>query len=303
MKFNFKKILQFALADFNRNKGISAASIFILTIMILLVSGLYLSHGVTSYLISQIENKIDITAYFKEDTSGDDVMKAKDSIAKLIPDLKNVEYVSKETALADFQKKHQDNQILANALQEVGGNPFLPSLNITTNGDPATYQKVADVLQSSDFSQIIEKVDFSEKKDIIERVYSISSRINNVLIALSLILFAIAVMIVFNTIKLAIDSSKEEINTMRIVGASDWFIRGPFIICGALYGLAAFVISFIFCLILAYSLSHYIAFLLPGFNLFSFVISNILILVLIQLGSGVLIGILSSFVVVRKYLK
>ena len=102
----------------------------------------------------------------------------------------------------------------------MGDNPFLPSLNITTNGDPSQYAQVANILQTSDFSNLIDNVDFSQKKDTIEKIYSITSNINMFGIILGVILIIVAILVVFNTIKLAIENSKEEIATMRIVGAS-----------------------------------------------------------------------------------
>src|SRR3989344_2329773 len=232
MLANFKRILNFALTDFFRHKGMSVAAIFVLTITILLVTSLFMLRGASNYLIETVRNKIDITAYFKEDAQEQEILNVKEELLKEIPSIKNVQYVSKENALADFNEKHQDDSVIADALVEVGGNPFLPSLNITTNGQPAEYETIANILQRDQFSGLIEKVDFSEKKDTIEKVFSITRSINQFGIIVGAILFLVALMVVFNTIKLIIENSKEEINTMRIVGASSWFIKAPFIAQG-----------------------------------------------------------------------
>ena len=149
---NLKRVINFAASDFSRNKGISIAAIFVLTITILLVTGLLFFHGTASYLTAQIQNKIDITAYFKDGTQEQDILNVKDDILKMSPNIKSVEYISKDQALASFNQEHQDNAVLSKALQEVGDNPFEPSLNITTNGDPAQYEAVSNLLQTSDFS-------------------------------------------------------------------------------------------------------------------------------------------------------
>ena len=303
MLTNLKRILGFAVNDFNRNKGISVAAIFVLIVMIMLVSGLLFFRGITSYLTSEIKNKIDITAYFVDGTAEADDLGVRDEIIETTPNIKNIEYVSESDALEDFNKKHQNNPVLAKALQEVGGNPFLPSLNITTNGDPLQYEQVANILQTSDFSKLIDKVDFSQKEDTIKKIYSITTNINSVGIFLSIVLTILGIMVVFNTIKLAIDNSKEEIGTMRVVGASDWFIRGPFIICGAIYGFIAFVLCFLISGALAYLLSSYAGALLPGFSLIGYFLTNWWIFVLIQLFFGIGVGVISSFVVVKKYLE
>jgi cell division transport system permease protein len=303
MLTNFKRILTFAINDFSRNKGISIATIFVLTITIMLVTGLFFFQGITGYLTSQIQDKIDITAYFVDGTPEQDILNVKDEILKMSPNIKNVEYVSKDQALAFFNERHRDNPVLAQSLLEVGNNPFLPSLNITTNGDPSQYESVSNILQTSDFGKIIEKVDFSQKKNIIEKVYSITSNINIFGIILGVILIIVAILVVFNTIKLAIENSKDEISTMRIVGASNEFIRGPFVIQGIIYGIIAFLICIIISGTSAYFLSPKIEVVLPGFNMFEYFLANLWIFILIQLGFGVGVGVISAMIVVKKYLE
>lgn len=300
---NFKRIIKFAIGDFYHNKGISVAAIFVLVVTIMLVSGLIFFQGIAEYLGSQLQNKIDITAYFKADTVQEDILGAKDSILKMAPNVRSIEYISKDQALKLFNEKHQDSAILSNALKEVGENPFLPSLNITTNGDPAQYEEVSNILQTSDFSKLIDNVDFLQKKDTIEKVYSITSGINKFGIGLGVILILVAILVVFNTVKLAIENSKEEISTMRIVGASDWFIRGPFIIQGIIYGLIAVIICIVLSGMCAYFLSPKIYTILPGFNIFDYFLTNFWIFALIQLGFGVGVGVISSLIVVKKHLE
>jgi cell division transport system permease protein len=303
MLTNFKRVFNFAVNDFSRNKGISVATIFVLTITIMLVTGLFFFQGVAGYLTSQIKDKIDIAAYFKSGTQEVDILNVKDEILKMSPNIKKIEYVSREQALASFNEKHKDNPVLAQALQEVGDNPFLPSLNITTNGDPKQYASVANILQTSDFSELINKVDFSEKKDTIEKLYSVTSSINIAGLILGIILIIVAILVVFNTIKLAIENSKEEISTMRVVGASNWFIRGPFVIQGIIYGVISFLICFVLSGVFSYFLSLKTDTLLPGFNIFDYFLTNWWIFVLIQLGFGMGVGAISALVVVKKHLE
>lgn len=303
MLTNFKRIITFAVKDFTRSKGISLATIFVLIISILLVTWLFFFHGVSDYLVEQIKSKIDITAYLKEDVAEENILAIKEEILKLSPDIKNVQYVSRDDAFQNFNEKHQGSSVLIKALEEVGSNPFLPSLNITTSGDSAMYEEVSNILQTSDFSRYIEKVDFSEKKDTIEKVFSITSNVNKFTLILGLVLILVAVSVVFSTIKLAIDSSKDEISTMRIVGASDWFIRGPFIIQGAIYGIVAFLVCILLSGILSYFLSSKMAVVLPGFDAFGYFLTNFWFFVLIQLGFGIAVGVVSSFIAVKKYLE
>jgi cell division transport system permease protein len=299
---NLKRVLTFAINDFGRNKGISIAAIFVLIIVIMLVTGLFFFHGISDYITSKILDKIDITAYFVDGTQEQDILNVKDEILKMSPSIKKIEYVSKEQALASFNENHRDNPVLAQALLEVGENPFLPSLNITTNGDPEQYASISNILETSDFSDLIDKVDYSQKKDIIGKVYSIISNINMFGLILGAILIIIAILVVFNTIKLVIENSKEEISTMKTVGASNWFIRGPFAIQGIIYGVIAFLICIIITGASAYFLSPKMQVALPGFSAFDYFLTNWWILVSIQLGFGMVVGAISALIVVKKHL-
>jgi len=299
---NLKRVCKFACVDFSRNKGISIAAVFVLIVTIMLVTSLLFFQAASSFLIFQIQEKIDITAYFKEDVLEEDVLKASEEILKIFADIKSVEYVSKDQAMRAFTEKHKNNNVFLNALEEVGTNPFLPSLNIKTNGDPAQYEEISNILQASEFGELIEKIDFSQKKDTIEKVFSITSNINKFGLFLSLILVIVAALVVFSTIKLAIDGSKEEISTMRIVGASNWFIRGPFIVQGAIYGFLAFLICILISFLFTYFMSSKLEVVLPGFNIFNYFLNNFWFFALIQLLFGVGLGTTSSFIVVRRYL-
>lgn len=300
---SFRRITSFAVSDLARNKGISLAAIFVLSVAIMLVSGILFFQGTAGYLALQIQNKIDITAYFKEDTSEQDILNVKEEILKMSSGIKGVEYVSKEQALQIFNEKHKDNGVLARALEEVGENPFLPSLNITTTGEPSQYEQVATVLETANFAKFIDKVDFSQKKDTIEKVYSIMSNITGFGLLSGAVLIVVAILVVFNTIKLAIDNSKEEIATMRIVGATDWFVRGPFIVQGIIYGLVSAAICLALSFTFAYFISSKIAVMLPGFDTFSYFLTNLWIFALIQLGFGIGVGFLSSFIVIKRHLE
>src|SRR3989344_208079 len=161
---NLNRAFKFGFIDFKRNKGISLAAIFILVITIFLVTGLFFLRGMSDFIISEVKNKIDVTAYFTQETAPETILDIKDQILQQAPSIKNIEYVSKEDALKNFTEKHADNPVFINALSQVGDNPFLPSLNITTTGSALEYEQVANILQSDQFKSFIEKVDFSEKK-------------------------------------------------------------------------------------------------------------------------------------------
>lgn len=290
------------MQDFERSKGTSVATIFVLFVAIIMITGLTFFHTITGYITSELQDRIDITAYFKDNVEEEKILNAKDQIFKTAPKIKKIDYISKDKALLIFKETHKSDAELTTALDEVGINPFLPSLNISTTGDPVQYAEIASLLQKEEFSEIIEDVDFSQKKYIIEKVYSITSKLNIFGIVVGVLLVFVAMLVVYSTIKLTIQNSKEEISTMRIVGASDWFIRGPFVIQGVLYGLIAFLICFIITTAFSFFVDPHLATIMPGFGLFDYFVKNWWVFVLIQLGFGVGVGVISSLIVVKKHL-
>ncbi len=296
-----KRVFKFAITDFSRNKGANFAAIFVLVITISLVTTLFLFRGTAQFLISKVQEKVDVTAYFKKEATEEDILNVKSEISNFSSEIQDIKYISREEALQKFTEKHKNDPDLMKALEEIGDNPFLASLNIKMEF-PFQYEKVSLFLQADQFSSVVEKVDYYQKKPIIDKVFSTISTINQIGIILSGILILISILVVFNTIKLAIQDSKEEINAMKLVGAPNWFIRGPFIIQGATCGLFACLISLaIFASITYFSASSLEA-LLPGFNIFDYFVSNFWIILSIQIGAGVILGVVSSYIVVRKYL-
>ena len=298
----FKTILKFALKDFNRNRGMAIASIFVLTLTTMLVTGLLFSNAVSGYLVSTVKNKIDITAYFKETAMEQEILDAKTKLQEDVPTIKNINYVSREQALENFNAIHSRDEKISQALLEVGDNPFWASLNINTDGNIDEYQKIADILDQPKFSNLIEKVNFLENRTTIEKILKTTKVINMFILTMSFVLFIFATLIVFNTIKLVINNSKEEIHTMKIVGASKSFIKAPYIVQGALFGIISFAVCFIATFVFIAIMSPIMVFATPGFSLLGYWGSHWVLIALAQFLTAVGLGVLTSFLAIRKYL-
>lgn len=276
-------------------------TIFTLFATVALIGSLFLLRGVTESLMVTLQEKVDFSVYFRDEASEDDIFALKEELVKF-PDLTEINYVSKDQAMEDFKARYQDNEVLMEAVREVGVNPFLASLNVKTM-QASQYQAVAGFLDSSDFTGVIEKVDYRERQPVIDRLFALTSMMNRTGIGLSLILTIVAVLVTFNTIRLAIYNFGEEIKIQRLVGADNWFIRGPFLVQGALSGVLAAFLALIVSGLLAFVLAPKFDILFSGLNIFKIFLANIWQIVLLQFLTGIGLGVVSSYLSVRKYLK
>jgi len=298
---SLKRTIKNGWINFTRNIGLNIATIFIVLVVILLISFLFAFNTASKILISDIQEKVDISVFFKKEVLPDDILNVKSDITK-IPEVKEVEYVSKEQALEKFVERHKNDPLLMESLREVGENPFLASLNIKAQ-QASQYEQVSKFLETYSNKNLIEKVDYYERRPIIDKIFSITSSINRGGIIFSFILGAIAILVALNTIRIAISNSSEEIETMRLVGASNWFIRSPFLIQGIIAGGIAVIISFIITLALCYGLDAKVKTVFPGISPFVLFLNNIGQLILIQFITGVGLGIIATGIAVRRYLK
>jgi cell division transport system permease protein len=301
MLTSFKRITRAGFKNFYRNGLLSATTTFIVVIVVFLVTMLFLFNSVFSVLISNIQDKVDISIYFKENVATENILEARSQLTE-IPEVKEVKYISKEEAFTAFVEKHKDDPILIESLDEVGRNPFLPSLGVKAQ-QASEYQEVVNFLENSSFNDLIEKVDYYERKPVIDKVFSITSSINRTGAFASIILGIIAILIVFNTIRIAIYSSNKEISTMKLVGASNWFIQGPFLIQGILVGIFSTIITFLVTFAVCYGLDPKINAIVSDVRIFNIFTYNFWTILLIQITAGISLGIIPTMIAVRKYLK
>lgn len=295
-----RRICKNAFINFWRNGWVSVATVLIMVLTLFVVGSLFLFQVMLRSTLDEVEKKVDVSVYFKTDAEEADILKVKDLLAGL-PEVKSVEYVSREQALQEFKDRHSGNALIASALDELDDNPLGATVKIRAK-NPSQYESIANFLESGSFTSI-DKVNYRQNKLVFDRLASILSTSQKVGGGISLVLGLIAFLVAFNTIRLAIFTARDEIGVMRIVGASNWFVRGPFLVEGGLYGvLAALATTIIFwpvTLVLGPKAHNF----LGGVNIFDYYASNIIQFFLILLLVGIVIGVFSSFVATRRYLK
>ena len=301
----FKRILAAGLTGFYRNRTVSLSSIFILTITLSLVASLFLFNSVFNYSVDQIKSKVDISIYFKPDAEESDITTVKNTIQKLA-EVEKVIYTSKEEVLNDFKTKHQNDQVTMEALNELNTNPFGATLSVKAR-DTDLYDDIINKINSNNLlgnaSSSVDSINYSDIKTSIDRLTNIVDWLSNIGFILTVIFMLMSVMIVYNTVRLAIFVFRDEISVMKLVGASNFYIRGPFIVESAIYGLIASLITVVLCYPATLWISEKTTVFFEGFNIFAYYKDNVFSLFFILLLCGVTVSCISSALAVRKYLK
>lgn len=305
MWIGFKRTIRSGFIGFWRNAFVSLAAIFVMMVTLFVIGSMVFLSQLLDASLAQIKDKVDINVYFTTDAVPDEILALKNSLTAL-PEVEEVTYISREEALAAFQQKHSDDELTLQALDELGDNPLGAALRIRTK-ETSQYESIASFLKEkqsvtpSDHG-FIDRVNYAQNKDAIDTLTAIINAIERVSYFTTIILIAASILITFNTIRLAIYTAREEITVMRLVGAGNMFIRGPFILQGLMYGVIAGMIT----LFIFYPLTLWLGDATAAFfelNVFSYYITNFGYVFSIIVGSGMLLGMVSSGLAIARYLR
>lgn len=302
---DLRRIIKSGFVNFKRSSFVSLSSVLVMTITLSVIALIIFSQAVLNFALSSIEEKVDVTVFMTVGASEADVLVLKKSIEEL-PAVESVTYVSAEEALENFKTKHANDFLTLQALDELDGNPLGATLNVQAL-DTADYEAIATFLENKDAlgsgdKVIIDKVNYSQNKLVIDRLISITEGARRLGIAITIVLMIISLIITFNTIRLVIYISRDEISVMRVVGAENHYIRGPFLVEGMLYGLISSIITMIlFYPMTLWAGANMTDFL--GLNLHTYYIANFFQLFVITAVFGMILGIISSYSAVRTYLR
>jgi cell division transport system permease protein len=300
MKKAFKRIFQTGWTNFKRNRYLSFGTTGVMALVLLLFAGLMVVNYISTQIVGGLENKVDVSVYFKNDASEDQIISIKNDLMSQ-SEVANITYISKDQALTDFKAKHAGDALIQQSLQELADNPLQASLNIKAK-DSSQYSTIVSFLEGNKFRPVVDKINFYENEAVINRVESISKGIQNYGLLATLVLAAIAILVTFNTIRLTIYNQKSEIEIMRLVGGSAWHVRAPFLIEGALYGAFAALIATVIFYPTIWLISSKAAVLMPGVSLIGYFGSNAIQFIALMIVAGIGLGIISSFVAIRRFL-
>lgn len=294
--------LKESLVGFKRNLSTALGSIITIFLSLMIIGIFLVGGSIIGNVVSSIEDEVSITAYIADDASQSDI----DSLESYIKGLQGVESVSfttKDQALENFRNSMTSNPEIVDQLD--GNNPLPASINVELS-DPQLVQQVADQIEGNSIFQRIseeepaDSLKYGEKT--VDRLFSLTNAIRYVGVALIALLIFIALVFINNTIRLAILARRKEIAIMRLVGASNGFIRGPFLMEGALHALigsllAVGVIEALrnFALPQVKNTLMWLPVDLP--------METYLVIYIALIVAGLLIGLIGSALAMRRYLK
>lgn len=300
-----KRVARYGFIGFLRNGFVSFSAILVMTITLFVIATLLMANAALSATLVDLEDQVDVTVYFTPSATIDQVQSLQTDVQAL-PEVQSVTYVTADQALADFQQRHANDQLTLQALNELTGNPLGAELQVRAK-DPSQYPAIAQYLEAQqaqgDESSVIDKVDYEQNQTAITRLTQIIQTSKEIGIAIAVILGLASVLIAFNTIRLAIYTARDEIAVMNLVGASHWYVRGPFVIAGILYGIISGAIVLILLYPITVALGPGSQEFLGSFNIFDYFLSSLPLLILIVMGSGIVLGALSSYLAIRRYLR
>lgn len=304
---DIKRVGRYGLIGFFRNGFVSLASIIVMTVTLFVMAALMMAGSALQATLAGLTEKVDVNVYFVATAPEEEILDFKKSIEAL-PEVASVEYVTREQALSSFRERHKNDQLTLSALEELGDNPLGASLAIRAK-ETSQYESIARFLDSSPASTgsgeggIIEKINFFQNKAAIDRLSNIIGTSRTLGLSVALFLGIASILIAFNTIRLVIYTSRDEIGVMKLVGAERWYVRGPFVIAGVLYGLVAGVLVLLILYPLTLYLSDASIRFFGNFDTFAYFTSNFPLLFVSLIGGGALLGAVSSYLAVHRYLR
>jgi cell division transport system permease protein len=299
----FYRVIKFASQDFWRNFWLSAATVLILVLTLISINFLIVLNVLTKTAISEIENKIDVSIYFKQGVSESQIGSIKSYLLSL-PTVKDVEYISPDYALELFRKKHQNDPTILESLAELGTNPLGATLVVKAT-DPQNYPEILKIFNDPQYADLILDKNFEDHELVIKKIKSISSKTQKTGLGMAATFAVIAVLIGFNTVRLTIYTHRDEIGIMKLVGAPNWFVRAPYLVSSVFYGLFAVLLTIIIVYPLVGFIEPYLSefFGNSNFNLLEYFTQNFVQIFGWQFIGIVLVNIITSNLAVGKYLK
>lgn len=297
------RVFKIGFIDFWRNRWLSLAATVVMTLTVLTMALFALLSLSVNQTTKVLQEKIDIAVFIKDEATEDQVAALQTEIG-LRPDVKEVRYTSKEDALAQFREASKPRPVIIRLL-DLGHGGSIPRSIVIKANDPSSLQSIADSITQSSSNTIVSKISYEESKASIDRYISVTQFVERSGWILSGLFILIAILVIYNTIRLTIYMRKTEIEIMQLVGATGWYIKFPLILEGVLYGIIATVVSTMLLFIGVNGSAPFITRYVDSsnFNFNQFFVANLSKIIGVELLVAVMIGGICSYLAIRKHLK
>lgn len=303
MFLSLARVAKLALQQFHRNLWFSIVTITLLVLSLLSVNLMVSLGAIGQAAKGAIQDKIDVSVYFKP-TAADPEVETIQAALRALPEVKEVGYIARDASLERFRQRHKDDPVILESLQELGENPFGATLAIKAK-DSEQYPRIIAFLEDPKYQELIEEKNFDDHELVIKKINVLMRNLRSFGLAVSGIFGLIAVLVVINTVRVAVYTHRGEIGVMRLVGASNWFIRGPFLFEAIVFSFAAAVLTAAVVYLSAHFAQPYLDSLFDGFNLslVGYYNRNFVIIFGAQFVGILFLTVISSFFAVRRYLR
>lgn len=304
MMTTFLRIWRAGFKNIFRNAWLSTAATSIMVVTILIMTFFAFSSIFVRSQLTQVRSKIDLSIFLSDDATKDQIQALQSKIGG-IENVTAVNYVSKTDALERLKNSSSEGEKLAKSAQEIG-NPLPASFEVklvnidqisSSNGNIKSLEEATIITDTS-----LDNRD-DNRQGVVENVISISNSVSRIGAILSILFLIIALMIIFNTIRMAIFTRREEVEIMKLVGATKWFIRGPFLVEGTLYGIFGAILSLAILIPFTRAVSPFLTDKLGAGSTLDYFASHFLAVSGSMFAIGILIGIISSWLALIRYLK
>lgn len=296
------RVIKFALQDIVRNISLSFMTVLILVLMLLSINTLIIIQVLTDEATKSIKGQIDVSIYFDHEATEDEIAEVREYVDSF-PEVVEVTYYTEEEVLAQFREQHKDNEEVLAALGELDENPLGPTIVVKTR-EPKDYQKVITALSVPEYENIIEAKTFADTEKAIERIDTITTKVGEFGIILAILFGIIAFLIIFNTIRVAIYTQRTEISIKKLVGASNWYVRGPYILESFIFSIVSVLATYALIVLATSFLDPYVSVVFgQDYLLTNYFNSNILSLFGWQFLAVLALTVTSSALAMRKYLR
>jgi cell division transport system permease protein len=294
------RVIKFSLQDISRNIWLSVVTVIILTLAVFSVNMLLVVKVIGSAAVGAVKEKVDISLYLNPEADEKEILALKAQIANL-SGVKEVGYISKEQALELFKSKNSDNPEVLQALRELGKNPLTPTLVIAPKNVEASDGLIHELNKIQ--SEIIDSRNFSDHKMLLDKINSVTDKVTKAGLFLSLVFILITLLVIFNSVRVAIYTHNMEINIMRLVGAPNSFIFWPFLFSGIIYSLLGIgAIIFLFYPFLGLLQPYLEAFFVDySINIVDYFNVNFIEIFGLEFAGTALINVVAAWWAVRRY--